>query len=64
MGWGIESELSSLSSGTNKFYPLIWMNFKVESSLLQADGLEEKVYNESHQLLIFFNTILVPKVGI
>ena len=38
-----EPELSSLSSGINVLYILMWSCFKVKSSLSQADGSEEEV---------------------
>ena len=38
-----EPELSSLSSGINVSYILMWSCFKVKSSLSRADGSEEEV---------------------
>ena len=38
-----EPELSSLSSGINVLYILMWSCFKVKSSLSRADGSEEEV---------------------
>ena len=39
-----EPELSSLSNGINLLYLLIWIRFKVKSSLSPANGSEEEVF--------------------
>ena len=39
-----EPELSSLFSGINLLYLLIWSCFKVKSSLSRADGSEEEIF--------------------
>ena len=39
-----EPDLSSLSSGINVFYLLVWRCLKVKSSVSRTDGSEEKVY--------------------
>ena len=38
-----EPELSSISSGINVLYILMWSCFKVKSSLSRADSSEEEV---------------------
>ena len=44
-GWGgeFDPELSSLSSGINVFYSLIWSCLNVKCSLSRADGSGEHV---------------------
>ena len=48
MPWGedgkFEPELSSLSNEINLLYLLIWIRFKVKSSLSPANGSEEEVF--------------------
>ena len=56
-----EPELSSLFSGINLLYLLIWSCFKVKSSLSRADGSEEEEIFKTVSLVLPFTKKLASK---